>query len=278
MNGPVGPDPTLDRTVAVLGLGLVGGSLARDLAAAGTRVVGADTDPATVRAALDAGVIADALDPRDPRPDADCDLVVVAVPVDAAPALLDRLAGSLPPGPAVTDVGSVKRGVMDAARAAGLVRRFVGGHPMAGSHASGWASSRAGLFSGARVWLCPGDAEVEAVTRVGRLWRAVGAVPDIVDAAEHDREMAWASHLPQAAASALAAVLREAGIPGSALGPGGRDMTRLAASDPGLWAGIARANADELGPALRALAARLEGLAALLSRDGTDARRWFEGR
>lgn len=270
--GPAG------RTVAVLGLGLIGGSLARDLAGAGTRVVGADADPATVRAALAAGVIAEALDPHDPRPDAGCDLVVIAVPVDAAPALLDRLAESLPPGSVVTDVASVKRGIMEAARTAGLARRFVGGHPMAGSHASGWASSRTGLFAGARVLLCPGTADPEAVTRVAGLWRAVGGVPDVLDEADHDREVAWASHLPQAASSALAAVLRDAGIPGAALGPGGRDMTRLAESDPGLWAGIARANADELGPALRALAERLDALAALLPRDGAAVRRWFEGR
>ncbi|MDX1674395.1 MAG: prephenate dehydrogenase/arogenate dehydrogenase family protein [Longimicrobiales bacterium] len=248
MTGEHGPV----RAAGIIGLGLMGGSLARDLAAAGWRVLGADRDPGTVDAATEAGVIAGPLDPAAGH--AGVDLVVVAVPVRAAPGWVRRLAEELSHGVVVTDVGSTKRSVVEAAESAGLGPRFVGSHPMTGDHRSGWAAARSGLYSGARVWLSPtASTRPDALAAVADLWRTVGAEPDRIDADEHDRLLARSSHLPQLVASALAAALAREGVPREALGPGGRDTTRLAGSDPEMWLDILVDNADRIGPALDTL-------------------------
>ena len=272
--------------VGVVGLGLIGGSIARDLMTAGAEVIGIDEDAGARAGSVAEGVVAHAVAPGDDLPaeasaglgPAGLDLIVVATPVSAVPGVLRWLAGRpWAQGSVITDACSTKRSVLRAADAAGLGARFVGGHPMAGDTRRGWAASRAGLFRDARVWLCRGAADDAAVDRVGGFWRGLGARPESIDAATHDRLLAGASHLPQAAASALAAVLSEAGIPRDALGPGGRDATRLAASDPDLWTGILLDNHDEVRPALDALARGLDTLAAALERaDPGAVRAWLE--
>lgn len=259
------------RSVGIVGLGLIGGSLARDLAAAGWRVLAEDRDHGTLAAARGAGVVDG---PLEPAAVDSLDLLVLAIPVRAAPARLHRLAGSLSPDSPVviTDAGSTKRSVTAAALDAGLGPRFVGAHPMAGSHQSGWGASRTGLFRGCRVWTCPSSASQDgAVTRVESLWRSVGGRPEPISPDDHDRLMAHASHLPQLAATALATALSRHGVPPDALGPGGRDATRLAASDPDLWTDILLDNADHVHPALDALAAELDTLARLLRDADSDA-------
>lgn len=242
------------RRVGIVGLGLMGGSLARDLLALGWDVRGTDRDAATERAAREAGM-GIGIDPDG------LDLLVLAVPVRAAPSWLRVLASQLGGQTVVTDVGSTKRSVVAAARDTGLAPRFVGSHPMAGDDRSGWPAAREGLYRGATVWVCPAaGASPEATLAVEELWRAVGARPVGTDPAEHDRRVARSSHLPQAAATALAGVLAEAGLSPAALGPGGRDVTRLAASDPGIWTDILLDNRDEVGPALTDLATGLAGL------------------
>jgi len=270
-------------TVAILGLGLVGGSLARDLHALGWRVLGHDRDAPTLDAAVREGCVRVALG-SDLAGIEDADLVVVAVPVGEVPRVLRDVA--LRPGASVvTDVASTKRSVLAAAEAAGLSHRFVGAHPLAGDHRSGWSASRCGLFRGAAVFLCPARGAGPAVIqRAVALWRAVGAEPRVSDAAEHDRLMAWVSHLPQAAASALALALARSGLAAKALGPGGRDTTRLAASSPGVWTDILLDNADEVGAALAALEVSVADLRRSLERGDREglvealeaARRWKE--
>lgn len=242
-------------TAAVIGLGLVGGSLARDLAGRGWRVAGADRDPATVEAAIDSGVVDRAFDADgvSAAMPAAVEIVVVATPVGAVPGLLRWLGEAAPPGAVITDVASTKRTVMAAALAAGIAERFVGSHPMTGDHRSGWAAARAGLFTGVPVWLCSDGAGAAALDRVAGLWTAVGGRPAVIDAGAHDRLVAWSSHLPQIAASALGATLARGGVEASDLGPGGRDATRLAGSDPALWCEIVSDNADLLAPALDVL-------------------------
>ena len=243
------------RTVGIVGLGLVGGSLARDLAAAGWRVLGTDRDPTTARRARADGVVAGPIDPGA------VDLVVLAVPVRAAAGWLRSLADSVAPTAVVTDVGSTKRGVVEAAGAAGLGDRFVGSHPLAGDHRSGWTASRTGLFDDAPVWLTPTpETDPGALAAVEALWRAVGGRPRRITAEDHDRLLARISHLPQLAATALAGTLDRAGIEAEQLGPGGRDTTRLAGSDPDMWTDILIENGDEVGPALDALIAELTRL------------------
>lgn len=255
------------RRVGIVGLGLIGGSLARDLAAAGWRVLGEDRDTASLNAARTDGVVAERLEQRDL---AGLDLLVLALPVRAAAERVRELAGSLEPGShlVITDVGSTKRSVTAAAEAAGLAARFVGSHPMAGSQESGWSAGRTDLFRGEAVWVCPTSASSpDAIGTVEGLWRQVGGEPRRIDAAAHDRLLARASHLPQLTATALATVLARHGISPDSLGPGGRDATRLAGSDPDMWTDIALDNSGEIAPALDDLSRELAELARAV-RDG----------
>lgn len=245
-------------TIAIIGLGLIGGSLARDLAALGHRVLGTDADFATLDAALAQGVVADAfrleefdVDQASAGVLAEARIAVIATPVRAAPRLLTRLAIAACHDAILTDVGSTKRSIAAAATEADVGHRFVGGHPMAGDHRAGWGASREGLFQGATVWICPGSTE-RATSMIEALWRSVGAVPQRIEPAEHDCLVAWTSHLPQLVASALGLALRDQGVAREQLGPGGGDATRLAASDPGLWSDILSDNADAIEPALEA--------------------------
>lgn len=241
------------RSAAVIGLGLVGGSLARELAARGTRVVGWDASACAVHAALGDGVLAGAAPPPFHAVEG-VDVVVLAVPVTAAPGLLEQLAPRLARVPLVTDVGSTKRAVVAAAERLGLGERFVGAHPMAGDHRAGWAASRLALFAGARVHLTPTPRTgADALARAEALWSALGAEVARADPMEHDRRLAWASHLPHTAAAALGLTMACAGTTPDELGPGGRDATRLAASDPDLWTAVALENADLLAPAVAEL-------------------------
>jgi len=277
------------RTVAILGLGLIGGSLARDLSALGHRVLGYDRDPATLRSALADGCAhvlpCDASSPEAYHAIEEAGVVVLALPVGAAPRTLRELAPRLQGASLVTDVGSTKRTILAAAEAEGLGERFVGSHPLAGDHRSGWEASRPGLFRGAPCFLCPARGASEAaVGHAMALWRSVGAEPQPISAEEHDARMAWVSHLPQAAASALAAALAGSGYGAGALGPGGRDTTRLAESSSALWTDLLLDNADQVEPALAALEATLAELsgcvrrrdAATLTRLLSEAKAWKE--
>jgi prephenate dehydrogenase len=254
-------------TIAIVGLGLIGGSLARDLHSLGYRILGGDADRATLRDALREGIIHDAL-PEDLAGVEAAAIVVLAVPVTAAPGLLRALAPRLR-AVLVTDVGSTKRSILEAALTAGPSLRFIGSHPLAGDHGSGWAASRTELFLDRSVFLCPAPGSGrQALEQALALWRAVGARPVLDEASAHDARMAWLSHLPQAAASALASAIAGSGLHAAGLGPGGRDATRLAASSAELWAGILLDNADRVEPALAALEGSIAALrTALHQRD-----------
>lgn len=266
------------ETVAVIGLGLIGGSVARDLASRGARVLAADPAEASMAQAIAAGVVVHRLEP-DLRGVAEADAVVVAVPVPAAASVLELLAAQ-PRGRIrlVTDVGSTKRSVLAAAVRAGLGDCFVGAHPMAGHHRSGWEASGGDTFRGATVYLCRTPAtRDDAFEAADALWRWLGARPEPIDGAAHDARLALASHLPQAAASALGRVLAAAGIAPARLGPGGRDSTRLAGSPAALWSGIMADNADELVAGIDRLRAELAVLRDALARcDEAAARTWLE--
>ena len=264
------------RSAAVIGLGLIGGSLARDLAAEGVRVIGHDADAASVTAARREGVIAGEIG-DDPHTLEQVDVVVLALPVQAALTELERLAPALGDARLITDVGSTKGSIVAQAQRLGHGARFVGSHPLAGDHRARWAASRTRLFDGATVFLCPARETSEAALHIAHdLWRAVGAEPRIIDAAEHDRRLAWISHTPQLLSTALAGTLAEAGYSPADLGTGGRDMTRLAASDPRVWSDIALDNAPALLACLDATAAQLAVVRlALEERDVEALRRWF---
>jgi prephenate dehydrogenase len=269
------------RRVAFLGFGLIAGSVARALAASLGRarptLVGWSPSNAGPRAAVRAGVLdAAAGDPREAL--AGADLVVIGAPPVETVALASALGGDLRAALAtdavVTDVASTKARVLEAADAAGI--RFVGGHPMAGREAAGYAQALPDLFVG-RPWvLVPGArADDAAVGRVEWLVAACGARAVRMDAASHDAAAAAVSHLPLVVAAALVEAVAgteesRPGWPAAAAisATGWRDMTRLALGDPHMGAGIAATNAVAIVDGLRALRAVLERWSADLEREG----------
>ena len=258
--------------VAILGLGLMGGSLARALSALddGTAVVGWSPDEEEREAAVAAGAVIAA---PSARADvfADADLVVLAAPLRVSCGFMREVAEQAPPAATISDVVSLKVPLAEAARAAGLVERWVGSHPMTGREASGFAASRADLFVDTRVWTVADDRARERIDEVHRLWEAVRSKPEHVDAREHDRVMALVSHLPQLISNALAGVLADSGIAPNQLGPGGRDMTRLGGSSSAMWRDLFEHSPPELARGLRALAESSERLAHLLESGDVDS-------
>lgn len=248
----------------VVGTGLLGASTGLGLRALGVDVVLADPSPSAVALAVDLGA--------GRRPDAGDvpALVVVAVPPDVTADVVARELAAHPDA-VVTDLASVKHGVLIALLDAGApTRRYVGGHPMAGRERSGAVAARGDLFVG-RPWVvCPDDADPAAVAVVGDLALDLGAVPVVMSAVDHDAAVALVSHVPQVAASLVAARLLEGAEPAVALaGQGLRDVTRIAASDPALWVQILGANAGPVAQLLRSVhqdlgvvVAALEDLAA----------------
>jgi prephenate dehydrogenase len=272
------------KRVGVVGLGLIGGSLARTLAARGVHVIGYDREPSFLEAAVAEGIVHEPLDATLAGLER-VDVVVLATPVAATVALLERLGDRLTGPSLVMDVASTKRRIVAAAEAAGLGPRYVGAHPLTGSHRSGWGASRAGMFDEARVFLCPTPSTRPETLRLAEsFWRLLRAGVEVLDAEQHDEQMAWRSHLPQAVSTALALTLQQANVPRSALGPGGRDMTRLAGGEPSLWTGIMDDNAPAILEALAAMEEELRLFRERLSagEDGVrqcfaDARDWFDG-
>lgn len=249
------------RSATVIGLGLIGGSLVRDLRSLQVEVRAWDADPRTLEEASRGGDIIRLGSDLDGA--GASDLVVLAVPVQSAGDVLRQIAGTLGVHTVITDVGSTKCSIVRTARELEVGARFVGSHPLAGDHRSGWTAGRAGLFEGARVFLTPTDETPGRVLdRITSLWVSLGARPEAIDAQTHDRRMAWISHLPQAVSTALGLALHEAGIAHSQLGPGGRDVTRLAASSAQVWADILCDNAQNVVAALRATTSRLGSLTA----------------
>ncbi|MGQ0538152.1 MAG: prephenate dehydrogenase [Gemmatimonadaceae bacterium] len=255
-------------TIALIGLGLIGGSLARDFAARGMRVLAYDRDSSSVDAARGAGVVHGALDAT-LRGIEQADVVVIAVPVSAAREILATARQQLLHAEGlrlITDVGSTKRSIVASVESLGLGARFVGSHPMVGDHRSTWQAARRALFADARVYLCPAQSTLAAsLTAAQELWRALGALPEIIDAGEHDRLVALTSHVPQVVSTALAMTLAEAGVARSGLASGGRDMTRLAGSSAEVWSAIAADNADYLASALARLESHLARLRAAMA-------------
>lgn len=249
----------------------MGGSLVRGLSALdrAPRVLGWSPSGEEREAALNASAVSEAPDAwREAVSEAE--LVVLAAPLQASCSLLGELAGAIASGTTVTDVASLKAPVASAASAAGLEERWVGSHPMTGSEESGFAASRVDLYQGARVWTVAHPEAEERVSDVHAFWGALGARPQAIDAEEHDRLMALASHLPQLASNVLAEVLADGGVLPGQLGPGGAGMTRLAASGPSMWRDILEHASPELVQGLRALSGASARVAEMLERGDLD--------
>lgn len=267
------------ETLGVIGLGAIGGSVAWRAAQAGVpRIIGYSPLPAEGVAALKAGAITEVAE-RPQRVVHAADLVVLAAPPGATLNLLQELRQDLLQRERwCTDVTSVKHPVVALAERLGLERVFAGSHPLAGTHESGFAAAKPSLLEGAVVYVTPLVRGERAGEEIADFWAGVcGADPVVWDAAEHDRVLAWTSHLPQAVASALAAALARAGPKAVTLGTGARDTTRLAASDPQLWHDVLLLNRQALLTALDAVEAELGQLRhALTTGNGAELLAWLE--
>lgn len=263
MSGPGGI-----RRIAVVGAGLVGGSVAAAARAAGAAVVLTDRD-ADVRDRARTAGLADRVVDDLAATVADAELVVVAVPAGVAADVLHEVARSAPRSAVLTDVASLKGELVpdvEARLAAAALgpERYVGGHPMAGSERSGPEAADDRLFQGA-TWVVTPTSRTDhaAFTTLSAVLRDLGARVLALEPELHDQLVAVTSHLPQVAASALADVAAETtGRLGEAVlavaGGGFRDTTRIAASDPELWVGILRGNRDAVISAVDTLRGRLD--------------------
>ncbi len=281
--GTVGDPPPFERLL-VVGCGLVGGSLALAVRALWPEVEIRVLDPAAPVSLRERFTLA-----ASPADAGWADLVVLGAPVGQNVALLGAITRHVAPHAVVTDVGSTKRDIVAAARRAPLAGVFIGGHPMAGSAQSGFTHARADLFAG-RPWILTPDSEDAshavrvgtALARLTQLVCAIGGLPSLMGPDEHDRLMAYVSHMPQLVSSAvMTAVGRLARRDGLRFsGPGLADVTRLAGSSPALWQDILTSNADYVREAMHALAEVLpagepaqdlpDAAAALI----TEGRRW----
>ncbi|NBV45836.1 MAG: prephenate dehydrogenase [Planctomycetia bacterium] len=238
-------------SVAIVGVGLIGGSVGQALLArrlAG-RVIGIGRDPQSLAEATSRGAVSETT--TDLAAVAGADFVLVATAVGAIGGLLERIDTAVRPGTPITDAGSTKARIV-----AGWERhrrrrraRFVGGHPLAGSHRRGPAAADGELFAGRVAVVTPAPATPAAdVEAVGGFWSALGSTVYVMPPRQHDRLLAAASHAPHALAAALAAATPAAARRFTA--GGWRDTTRVAAGDPGLWADILLDNAAEVARAL----------------------------
>ncbi|MDP9068090.1 MAG: prephenate dehydrogenase [Actinomycetota bacterium] len=256
------------KRVAVVGTGLIGGSICLGLRAAlpPPHVVAFDTDPDAGRAGLERGAFSEVAESVGEAVQA-ADLVVVATPVDTTADVCARMLDTLAPDAVVTDVGSAKAGVVEECEAL-LGARFVGGHPMAGSERHGIAAADAELFQDAWWILTPTAATRSFAYRAASALAAtLGARPIAIEPDAHDRLLARLSHLPQVVASGIVAAAVAAEDQESLLGlaaGGFRDVTRIAASDPGMWVSILRSNRVAVLEALEEFSSGLVEVATAL--------------
>lgn len=298
----------ISRPVCILGLGLIGGSLLRDLVAAGETAYGYNRSPDAVEEAKKEGFdvtssISDVLS----RAQGDDALVVVATPMGAVGEMLDAIAEHAPDC-GFTDVVSVKGAVLDAVRERGMAERYVGSHPMAGTAESGWEASHEGLFRGA-AWVigfdlacgssgaeASGTGAAEVPASWVELWKDVATLAGVVHAevvparvGVHDAAVARISHMPHVLAEALAVVGDQGGALAHSLAAGSfRDATRVAGSEPALVRAMCETNAaavvDVLDEVLELLNEARESLSrpepdiAELADAGHSARTRFKAR
>lgn len=262
--------------LCVIGVGLIGGSLARALRDAGfcRQVVGAGRNPQHLQTAVDLGVI-DRYETDLGMAVAGADMVLVAVPLGAMATVFSAIKGHLAEGAVVTDAGSAKGGVIEAVTQVfnGLPPSFVPGHPIAGTEQSGVEASFAGLYRHRRVILTPlPETDSHAIDRVRDMWEAAGAHVVIMDPVHHDAVLAATSHLPHVLAYTLVETLARLGDDGEVFdyaAGGFRDFTRIASSDPVMWRDICLANGDAIQLMIEHFVAALQGLTiAIQKRDG----------
>jgi prephenate dehydrogenase len=256
--------------LSIVGLGLLGGSVAKAARAASLaqEIVGVGRNPKSLEPALRARTV-DRVTTDLSEGVSGADMIVLATPVATLEGQLPAVWQAASSHALLTDVGSTKAAIVKTAEALGASRplSFVGSHPMAGSNLSGFSVARADLFSGATVILTPTDrTPSEAVKRVTEFWEAMGGCVTVMDPATHDRAVAAISHLPHLVVDALVAAVVDMDPRFLDVAARGfKDTTRIAASDPAVWREIFQQNREALGEALAAFRGslgRLEGILA----------------
>jgi prephenate dehydrogenase len=269
--------------LAVIGVGLIGGSFALALkqAKSVSHVIGVGRNAANLKLARERGII-DAIAPDPGAAARDADLVLVATPVAQFAGILESLAGSLGAKTLVTDGGSTKRDVIAAARKAlgKKIGRFVPAHPIAGAEKSGAAAAKAELFRDKRVVLTPlPENSKQSILKIEEAWKASGARVSRMDAEEHDAVLAAVSHLPHVLAYALVhdVAKRNNSQQLFSFAAGGfRDFTRIASSHPEMWRDICLANRDRLLQELKLYANELGTIRKLIDKgDGAGLEKLF---
>lgn len=263
--------------VVIVGVGLIGGSLARALKRAGVvgEVVGVGRSPASLERALALGVIDRAASLEDAAQGAS--MIVLCAPVAQTFALLHALEPHLQPGTIVTDAGSTKSDVIMAAKTAlgDKVAQFVPAHPIAGRELNGVEAALDDLYDGKKVVLCPLQENSRAdVAAVRAMWETAGGVCEIMSAVQHDAVFAAVSHLPHLLSYALVAQVanaEDAALKLACAGGGFRDFTRIAASSPEMWRDICLANRDALLRELNTYQSVLAHLKAQIEAGNGDA-------
>jgi prephenate dehydrogenase len=259
-------NPLQIPVVAIVGVGLIGGSLALALKEAGAvgRILGFDRDQHNLNQALQLGVIDHACSGAEEL--AAADVIFLATPVLAMPAALAEIAPHLKPGAILTDGGSVKGAVISALEPLlPTDLRYVPGHPISGTERSGATAAFASLYRGKRCILTPTErTDPQALALVTALWQVAGCEVILMDAEKHDRILAAISHLPHMVAYALVNAVGaydryEENILLYSAG-GFRDFTRIASSDPTMWRDIALTNRDALLEMIERFEADLAGL------------------
>ncbi len=265
--------------IAVLGVGLIGGSigLAARERVEGAEVVGFGRSPERLGRALELGAIDRAAATLEEALEG-AQACFCCGPVGALPAQIAGVLAAAPEDCVVTDVGSIKRGIVEAA----ADDRFVGGHPVAGAETAGVEHARADLFDGALWYLTPTERSSGILyERLYRLVAGLGAWPVAIDAESHDRLLATVSHLPHVLANVLvgqaARALSEEESPLPRVGPSFRDATRVAGANSAIWTDIYLANREAIAEEIEAAVARLEEAAGTLRAGDREAvTRWNE--
>lgn len=255
------------HTVGIVGLGLIGGSLALRLVERGRTVIAWNHTPRPYTSARAAGV--QCVDTLGALAAAAPDVIVLCNPLKAMPSVLDGLAGALRPETTLTDVGSVKGMVRDQVIAAGLNAQYVGAHPMAGNELSGWTAADPSLYDGA-LWAVTVDGHTDYARFLTVMELITGGVGDrviVLDDDVHDRAAALISHMPHVVATALANQLTDdlnRNIAAALAAGCWRDMTRVALTDPDRTRAMVEEDAANVEVLLRAMAGRLTAVADLL--------------
>ena len=270
------------KTIGFIGLGLIGGSLARSIRRTqpSWRLMAYSHTRATLDAALDEGVIDEACEQQDAR-FGECDIIVLCAPVQTNITYLPFLKSVMKDGCILTDVGSVKGEMTEAVRQAGLLSRFIGGHPMAGSEKTGFASSTDYLLENAYYFLTPTeDNSADDIRICVELVEAVRALPVLLSPEQHDFIVAGVSHLPHIVASSLVNTVRKLDDSDEhmrTVAAGGfRDITRIASSSPVMWEQICLANQSEITRVLDAFIDTLQDARQLVAAgDGRALNRMF---